>query len=317
VIAITLVSVMLLSAQAQGAAPLRQPPRAAASIPDRATLLQQAADAQRAGRNRDAAEILRVAAERYQSVQALVELARLQSRAGDVTAAVESMSKARTIAPNSEEVLSAYAQLSLAAKAPLPAVVTLQSLARVYPTVAQYHYLLGVGLMAVGDMPSAVDSLNEADRLEPDRALTQLALGLALNNRKMFAEAKKALSHSLELQADSPDAIAALAEAEIGLGDYDAAASHAQQAIDRAPANATANFSIAMVLMRRGEYAAARDALLKTAAQDPDSPKVAYQLSLVYARLGDEATAQRYVERYQENLRTVEKRVGALRGAKQ
>jgi Tfp pilus assembly protein PilF len=71
-----------------------------------------------------------------------------------------------------------------------------------------------------------------------------------------------------------------------------------------------------MVLMRRGEYASARDALLKTAAQDPDSPKVAYQLSLVYARLGDDATAQRYVERYQENLRTVEQRVGALRGAK-
>jgi tetratricopeptide (TPR) repeat protein len=316
VITITLVSVMLL-AQARGAAPSRQPPRAAANIPDRATLLQQAAEAQRAGRSRDAAEILRVAAERYQSVQALVELARLQSRSGDVTAAVESMSKARTIAPNSEEVLSAYAQLSLAAKAPLPAVVTLQSLTRVYPTVAQYHYLLGVGLMAVGDMPAAVDSLNEADRLEPDRALTQLALGLALNNRKMFAEAKMALSHSLELQADSPDAIAALAEAEIGLGDYDAAASHAQQAIDRAPSNATANFSIAMVLMRRGEYAAARDALLKAAAQDPDSPKVAYQLSLVYARLGDDATAQRYVERYQANLRTVEKQVGALRGARQ
>lgn len=106
-IAITLVSVMLLSAQAPGAAPSRQAPRAAANIPDRATLLQQAADAQRAGRNRDAAEILRVAAERYQSVQALVELARLQSRSGDITAAVESMSKARTIAPNSEEVRAA------------------------------------------------------------------------------------------------------------------------------------------------------------------------------------------------------------------
>jgi tetratricopeptide (TPR) repeat protein len=278
--------------------------------------LRQAGDAQRAGRNREAADLLRLAAERYQSVQAFLELARLQSRS-DLAAAMESLTRARTIAPNSEDVLSAYAQLSLAAKAPLPAVLTLQSLTRMYPTVAQYHYLLGVGLMAVGDMPSAVESLTEADRLEPDRAMTALALGLALNNRKLFAEANTALSRSLELQADSPDALAALAEAEIGLGDYDGAAGHAQQAIARAPANATANFSIAMVLMRRGEYAAARDALLKAGAEDPDSPKVAYQLSLVYARLGDDATAQRYVERYQENLRTVEKRVGALRGAKQ
>jgi tetratricopeptide (TPR) repeat protein len=317
VIAAAVLSMWLLSGQAAGAGPSRQPPRAAASVPDRAALLRQAEDAQRAGRNREAADLLRLAAERHQSVQAFVELARLQSRSADLAAALDSLTKARTLAPNSEDVLSAYAQLSLAAKAPLPAVLTLQSLTRMFPTVAQYHYLLGVGLMAVGDMPSAVESLTEADRLEPDRALTSLALGLALNNRKLFAEARTALFHSLELQADSPDALAALAEAEIGLGDYDAAAGHAQQAIDRAPANATANFSIAMVLMRRGEYAAARDALLKAGGEDPDSPKVAYQLSLVYARLGDDATAQRYIQRYQENLRTVEKRVGALRGGKQ
>ena len=53
-----------------------------------------------------------------------------------------------------------------------------------------YHYLLGVGLMAIGDMPGAVDALEEADRLEPERPLTLLALGLALNNRKLFAEAR-------------------------------------------------------------------------------------------------------------------------------
>jgi hypothetical protein len=40
---------------------------------------------------------------------------------------------------------------------------------------------------------------------------------------------------------------------------------------------------------------------------------VLYQLSLVFARLGDEARARRYVDLYQEKLRGVEDRVKALR----
>jgi hypothetical protein len=46
---------------------------------------------------------------------------------------------------------------------------------------------------------------------------------------------------------------------------------------------------------------------------DPESSKVLYQLSLAFARLGDDAGARRYVELYQEKLRTVEERIKALR----
>ena len=46
---------------------------------------------------------------------------------------------------------------------------------------------------------------------------------------------------------------------------------------------------------------------------DPDSPKAVYQLSLVAARLGDEAAARRYVGLYQEKLRAVEERIKMLR----
>ena len=171
-------------------------------------------------------------------------------------------------------MLSAYAQLSLAAKQPMPAMVTLQALTRLCPSVAQYHYLLGVGLMAIGDMPGAVDALTEADRLEPDRALTLLALGLALNNRKHFADAKTVLVRSLDLQPDSIEAVAALAEAEAGLGDFDAAARHAQRALERAPASATANLVMGLVLIERRTTQTRSDALLKAVAADPDSPKV-------------------------------------------
>jgi hypothetical protein len=68
-----------------------------------------------------------------------------------------------------------------------------------------------------------------------------------------------------------------------------------------------------LVALERRNYAAARDALLAANQADPDSPKVLYQLSLVFARLGDDARARRYVDLYQEKLRGVEDRIKALR----
>ena len=288
-------------------------PPAKATVPGRAVLLQQAADAERAGRLADALRLLRLAAQTHASVQAYLELAKLETRMKQPAEAMASLTRARELAPNAEEVLSAYAQLALTLKQPMPAVLTLQPLTRMCSSVAQYHYLLGVGLMAIGDMPGAVDALVDADRLEPDRALTLLALGLALNNRKQYAEAKAALIRSGDLQPESVEAVAALAEAEVGLGEFEAASQHARRSLARAPDDATANLVVGLVLIERRSYAEARDALLKAVAGDPDSPKAAYQLSLVYARLGDEASSQRYLEVYRANLKAVEERIKTLR----
>jgi tetratricopeptide (TPR) repeat protein len=308
--AVTLLLLSTITVTAQSAQPRPNP---SGATPDRAGLLKQAAVALQAGRTTDAVRLLRVAAEKHQSVQAYIQLARLQSRGGDVEAAMDSLAKARVIAPNSEDVLSAYAQLALAAKRPLPAVLTLEAMTRVYPTVAQYHYLLGVALMAVGDMPSATGALNEANRIEPNRPLTFLALGLTLNNRKMFVEAKPMLERSLELQPDDTDSIAALSETEAGLGELDRAAVLAQRVLERSPSNATANLVMGMVLLERRSYADARDWLLKAADADPDSPKMPYQLSLAYARLGDDANSRRYLDVYREKMRASEERLKALR----
>jgi tetratricopeptide (TPR) repeat protein len=167
--------------------------------------------------------------------------------------------------------------------------------------------------MAIGDMPAAQEALEEANRLEPDRALTLLALGLSLNNRKLFTNAKPALMRSLELQRDSHEALAALAESEAGLGDFDGAMTHARQALERSSTNATANLVVGLVALERRTYAEARDALLRANKADPESPKILYQLSLAFARLGDDANAKRYVDLYQEKLRSVEERIKILR----
>lgn len=274
--------------------------------------LEEAAADLQAGRRAEAKARLASAADRFTSVRALMQLARVQSGDGDASGALATLERARAVAPNAEEVLSAIAQVSLAAHAPVPAILALEPLTRLGPTVAQHHYLLGVALMQAGDMPAAVEALREADRLEPARGLTLIALGIALNNRNMFGDARPVLLRALEREPDNVEAIAALAEAEEGLGELDAADLHAARALAAAPHHPTANLVVGMVLMKRGRYSEARDALERAAAADAELPKVYYQLSLACARLGDTAGASRNLELYRHKLRAMETRLQEL-----
>ena len=280
---------------------------------DRATLLADAATAITAGRRADAKQLLKTAADRFGSVTALLQLARLQSGDGDAGGALESLQKARALAPNSEDVLNAVAQFALATRQPIPAAGALDALTRMCPDVAQYQYLFGVALMGAGDAVRATEALQAADRLEPGRPLTLAAIGLALNNRKQFAEARVALTRSLELDPENPETLSALAEAEASLGDLKDAEQHARRALDAAPADATAHLVIGMVRLQQSRYEEARDALVKAATADPQSPKADYQLSLVYARLGDTVSAERSLESYRRKLAEQNDRVKAMR----
>jgi tetratricopeptide (TPR) repeat protein len=280
---------------------------------DRDNALQLARTALAEGRTEQAVAILRDTAQRHSSVLALLDLTRIHARQRAFPAALETLSRAQSLAPNAEDVLSAVAQISLAAGAYTPGAVVLQHLTRLCPSVAQYHYLLGVALMQVGDMVAAVESLTEADRLEPNKALTLIALGLAYNSRKMFAEAKPLLVRGLELEPDSIDGVAALAESEEGLGEIEQAAQLAQRSLSRDPAHANANLVMGLVHMQRQQFEAAREAFARTIAAQPNLPKAYYQLSLAYARLGDEANAQKQVALYREAQKRMEDRVNEMR----
>lgn len=289
--------------------------RPAAPRPDRATLLERAARAVTEGRRADAEALYRDAATRFRSVRAMVELARLQASSGRASDALSTLGAARERAPHSEDVLSAYAQVALTARAPVPAADALATLARMCPTVAEYHYRLGVALLQAGDVTGAVESLRRAQELEPDRPLTLVALGLALVSAKRHAEAKPLLVRSLDLEPDGVEALAALAEAEEGLGELAAAEDHAERALAREPAHPTANLALGMVRMKQERYADARAPLERAAQGASELPKAHYQLSLAYARLGEDALSERHRALYAERLAEVEARMKALRAA--
>ena len=256
---------------------------------------------------------LRSVADRFKSVQALLQLARLQSDRKNAAGALVSLRQARAIAPNSEDVLSAYAEGLLASPTPDAAIPVLDALARLCPTIARYHYLHGMALLSAGDEAAAAVSLQEAARLEPDQAPTLIALGKALTRRQLYSEAKPHLLRGLSLTPDRVEAVAALAEAEEGLGELKDAEEHARRALARSGTDATANLVIAMVLMKQDRLAEARDALLKAAVADPASSKTEYQLSLAYARLDDPVSSQKHLALYHQKVKEKEERVKQVR----
>lgn len=297
--------------EAEAAAELR---RAARLGPLERDLALRLAGVERAEGNPVLAERqLRSVADRFKSVQALLQLARLQADQKNAAGALASLRKARAIAPNSEDVLSAYAEGLLASPAPDSAIPVLDALTRLCPTVARYHYLQGVALMGAGDAAAAAVSLQEAARLEPDQPPTLIALGKALNRRQLYSEAKPHLLRGLSLAPDSVEAVATLAEAEEGLGEMKDAEEHARRALARSGTDATANLVIAMVLMKQDRFAEARDALLKAALADPASSKADYQLSLAYARLSDPVSSQKHLALYHQKVKEREERVKQVR----
>jgi tetratricopeptide (TPR) repeat protein len=277
-----------------------------------ALLLSSAASAQQPTAAAPADQRALRAAAKGGSVRALLELAELAAREGDFAAAGEPLRQALELAPNSERVLHTYARVAMVAGAPGQALLALEPLARIHPTVVEYTYLTGVARIQVGDPVEAEVALERARQLEPHRALTLAALGTALNDQKRYAEAKKVLEHALPLTGDDAQVLAVLAESAAGLGEHALAESHAKRVLERAPRHPRAQLVLGIVHMQQERYAEARAWFEGALAADSALVKAHYQLSLACARLDDRACAEREVGRYQEVLRTQREMADAL-----
>jgi tetratricopeptide (TPR) repeat protein len=173
--------------------------------------------------------------------------------------------------------------------------------------------MLGVALIQASDLPAAVDSLRQAEKLEPGRGSTLLALGVALNAQNNYSDARVALTRIVELEPDNMDAQAALGEAEEALGDLEVAERRVRRVLDGSKDHAAATLVLGMIRLKQGRHEEARDALLNAVMMNPTSPKAHYQLSLAYARLGDQASSEKHKDVYQKMMREADDRFRELR----
>ncbi|MEM1202224.1 MAG: tetratricopeptide repeat protein [Acidobacteriota bacterium] len=257
------------------------------------------------GNTADAARQLESVAERFDSVRALLGLAQLRSRSGDVEGAFEALDRARDLAPNAEKVLAAHARTALAMGRPMAAIQGLEQLCRMHSTVPQYPYLLGIARLQVGDLAGSEEILGTAMELDPRSVLTRVALGLVYNKQKRYEEARGVLEEAARLDPAELEVAAALAESFDGLGDLTEAEALARRVLEARPDHGNANLVVGLVRMKQERYAEAKDAF-ERALRAESSPKVHYQLSLAWARLGDRERSQHHLERYRASLRDME-----------
>jgi tetratricopeptide (TPR) repeat protein len=243
---------------------------------------------------------LRSIGERFESVQALVLLARLQLSRGEPEAALGTLDRARELAPNAEPVLDAEARAGFVADRLPRALTALDALARMHPAVPEYPYRLGLAQMRIGDVQGAVAALEHARELDPTRVSIHVALGLALNAQSRYEESRDAFETVLRFEPAHTLALGGLSEAVLGLGRLEEAEALARRTLALDPDQGAANLTIGIVRLKQERYEEARGALLRAAEASPDDSKVHYQLSLVHARLGDPEASRRALERYRQ-----------------
>ena len=247
------------------------------------------------------------------SVRGLLETARSSALRNEAGAAAEALGRAISLAPNSEEVLGAYARFSLGNGNPIQAILALEPLARMHPGEAEYAYLLGVARMQVGEMAEAAEALHDAAALDSGRALTHIALGLALNRLNRLDDAQEALASALRLEPDNVEALAAMSETAEGLGMLAEATRLADRALAVNPDHPTALVTIGTASLKEGRFEEAREALIRAVAAEPESIKGHYQLSLALARLGDREGSERHLRLSREAQAAVEEHIQRLR----
>ncbi len=265
-----------------------------------------------AGRPDKAEDQLRSLAKRFDSVEALMQLAALPDAADREKLALEAVEQASRLAPNSEEVLLTHARLALEVGVVHGAARSAEPLVRMRPEVAEYRFLLGRVWSRRRKMGEASEAYLKAVELDPDYVPAFLPLGLALNHESRFEEAKSHLERYLQAHPEDPDALAGLAESEERLGDSETAQRRAQGVLSQDPENARAHLVLGMVRAGRGELAEARRAFEHAVDIDPLLAKAHYQLSLACARLADRACAAEHLERYKTALLGPEAAFGQL-----
>jgi tetratricopeptide (TPR) repeat protein len=123
-----------------------------------------------------------------------------------------------------------------------------------------------------------------------------------------YREAGPLFARALELAPGQTDSLLGLAEAQQKQGEYAVSLETYQRALEIEPTNVTASLGAARNLVLLNRLGDARRLLEEALAGHSDSPQLHYELSRVYARLGETQLAAKQTQILQE-LRARETKV--------
>ncbi len=225
------------------------------------TLERRALLSEQRGNRQQSLRLLGVAAERHPSAAVLLALAKLEMRLGETAAARGTLEDLLRRLPGHLAGETLLAQLELETGSPARAAELYAGLARRHPGFAVFSNL-GLSQLLLGRYAEATASLERAYALAPQAYSAALNLGdvEALLGRRAAAESLYRRGLALASRDPAP-------------GDWQVLAARAQAAAH---------------LGRRAEAAAL---IQQAVVAAPDNPELAYDAALVYAVVGDTASA--------------------------
>jgi len=197
----------------------------------------------------------------------------------------------RELQPENPRVLTMLSLAYLRTAAPAQAVPLLRDVITRSSTDPKPYFLLIEALNAIEKQDQAIPVCDDVARLFPDVAQAHLARGQQLARVGRYSDAGPEFRRTLELDAGSVDALLGLGEVQQKSGDYQASFETYRQALSLDAGNLAATLGAGRDLVFLNRYAEARELLEPAVMRHEADSQLHYELSRVYARLGERELA--------------------------
>jgi Flp pilus assembly protein TadD len=224
------------------------------------------------------------------SAPVLIRLAKLAYQASDLEGALGYLAHARDLEPGNAAIHFFFGMICIELKLPPEARQSLKEALRLSPDNPYYHYAFGAVLLQAKDADEAILHFRKYRDGCPDDPRGNFALGVAYFDADQLDAARK----ELESVAGRPETrvganlyLGRLAVREDNLTE---AADRLRQAVDSDPSSAEPYAELALVHIRREEFALAETNLARALKIAPDHYRTNLNLLMLYQRTHDPRT---------------------------
>lgn len=152
------------------------------------------------------------------------------------------------------------------------------------PQMASAHFGLARSAMQSGDVKTAYQEFLRTTAIDANNTDAQLAVGEILLAGGAKRESRDKAMEVLSQHPDNSRAELLLANADLALGDLDAALAEAGKAVELTPGQGITHVNLSVMQERKKDFAGAEASLLKAAEVDPKSGMVQIALGSFYQR---------------------------------
>jgi len=229
----------------------------------------------------------------------LYRLAQVAYRAGDLDGALGYLGHARDLEPRNAAVHFFFGMLCVERKLPPEARKSLEEAVRLDPANPDYHYALGAVLIHAKDPDAAISHFQKYREARPGDPRGRFALGVAYFDALQSDTARNEFSSVAERPETRMGAQLYLGRLALRENRLAEALVHFQKAIQANPSVPEAYADLALVYIRRNEYALAGQKLAEALKLAPDHYQSNLNLLMLYRRTKD-ARAQAQATRVEQ-----------------